>query len=144
MTLSIQEISDRLEINDLLIEYSTAIDQMDFDALDDVFTKDAIIDYTTFGGIKGSLEEAKAFLKETLPLFSATQHMIANSAVKITGDAATGRTMCHNPMLVKNDDGSENMTFIGLWYIDTFIRTEKGWRIKTRSEESSYSYNLKT
>ncbi len=144
MTKSLQEISDRLEINDLLIEYSTAIDQMDFDALDEVFSEDALIDYTAFGGIKGNLEEAKAFLKETLPLFSATQHMIANSAVKINGDTATGRTMCHNPMLVKNDDGSENMTYIGLWYIDTFVRTEKGWRIKERSEESSYAFNFKS
>ena len=143
MAMSIQEISDRIEINDLLVNYSTAIDRCDFDALDDVFTKDALIDYTTYGGIKGSLEEAKAFLKETLPLFSATQHMIANSSIKIDGDTATGRTMCHNPMLSKNEDGSENLTFLGLWYVDKLVRTEKGWRIKERKEEDSYSYRLK-
>jgi ketosteroid isomerase-like protein len=143
MAMSIQEISDRIEINDLLVNYSTAIDRCDFDALDDVFTKDALIDYTTYGGIKGSLEEAKAFLKETLPLFSATQHMISNSSIKIEGDTATGRTMCHNPMLSKNEDGSENLTFLGLWYVDKLVRTEKGWRIKERKEEASYSYRLK-
>ena len=143
MVMSIQEISDRIEINDLLVNYSTAIDRCDFDALDDVFTKDALIDYTTYGGIKGSLEEAKAFLKETLPLFSATQHMISNSSSKIEGDIATGRTMCHNPMLSKNKDGSDNLTFLGLWYVDKFVRTEKGWRIKERKEEASYSYGLK-
>ncbi len=143
MTMSIQEISDRMEINDLLIDYATAIDTMNFDALDHIFTEDAFIDYTAFGGIKGTLEEAKAFLKETLPLFAATQHMIANSSIKLNGDKATGKTMCHNPMLVKNENGTENLTFIGLWYVDTFVRTQNGWRIAERKEKSSYSRSLK-
>jgi hypothetical protein len=42
--LSLQEISDRLEIQQLLIDYSTAIDQRRFDDLDRVFTPDAYID----------------------------------------------------------------------------------------------------
>ena len=143
MTMSIQEISDRMEITILLTDYATAIDSKDFDALDDVFTQDALIDYTAFGGIKGTLQEAKAFLKETLPLFAATQHMIANISIKLNGDTAMGRTMCHNPMLAKNQDGTQNLTFIGLWYIDKFVRTQKGWRIADRKEEASYSFNLK-
>ncbi len=39
--LSLEEISDRLEIQQLLIDYSTAIDQKRFDDLDAVFTPDA-------------------------------------------------------------------------------------------------------
>ena len=42
---SLQEISDRLEIQQLLVDYSTAIDQRRFDDLDRVFTEDAYIDY---------------------------------------------------------------------------------------------------
>jgi hypothetical protein len=41
--LSPAEISDRLEIQ-LLVDYSTAIDQRGFDDLDKVFTPDADID----------------------------------------------------------------------------------------------------
>lgn len=41
--LSVAEISDRLEIQQLLIDYSTAIDNLRFDDLDDVFTPDAYI-----------------------------------------------------------------------------------------------------
>ena len=51
MTMSLEEISDRLEIQDLLVAYSYAIDSRDWAALDDVFTPDAHIDYTVFGGI---------------------------------------------------------------------------------------------
>ena len=57
---TLQELSDRLEIDDLLSRYTFAIDERDFDALDDVFTPDATIDYTTSGGIKGSYPEVKA------------------------------------------------------------------------------------
>ena len=63
MTLSIQEISDRLEIQDLLVAYSHAIDSHDWDALDDVFTPDAVIDYTEMGAPRGNLTETKAFLE---------------------------------------------------------------------------------
>ena len=51
--LDLQEISDRLEIQQLMINYSTAIDQRDFDKLDQVFTPDAYIDYRAMGGIDG-------------------------------------------------------------------------------------------
>ena len=34
MTLSIQEISDRLEIQDLIARYSYALDRRDYDALE--------------------------------------------------------------------------------------------------------------
>ena len=42
--LSLEEISDRLEIQQLLIDYSTAIDERRFDDLDRVFTRHAYID----------------------------------------------------------------------------------------------------
>ena len=42
--LSLEEISDRLEIQQLLVDYSTAIDQRRFDDLDNVFTPDAYIE----------------------------------------------------------------------------------------------------
>ena len=42
--LSLAEISDRREIQQLLVDYSTAIDQRRFDDLDKVFTPDAYID----------------------------------------------------------------------------------------------------
>ena len=42
--LSLEEISDRFEIQQLLIDYSTAIDTRRFDDLDRVFTPDAYIE----------------------------------------------------------------------------------------------------
>ena len=56
-TSRIQEISDRLEIESLLVRYCTAIDTKQFDDLDSVFIPDAFIDYTSAGGVKGKFPE---------------------------------------------------------------------------------------
>ncbi len=138
---TLEEISDRLAIQDLLIDYCYAIDFQNWDALDDVFTEDAIIDYTEMGGSVGNLTETKAFLAQALPTFQAYQHMISTSKITITGDTAEGRTMLHNPMVFPpKADGEKPYTFFcGLWYRDTFVRTDQGWRISSRYEEKSYT-----
>jgi hypothetical protein len=141
MTLSLQEISDRMEIQDLLVAYSHAIDFHDWDALDDVFTPDAVIDYTEMGAPRGNLAETKAFLASVLPTMSSTQHMVATTKLTIDGDVAHGRTICHNPLLIPVGDGEPQVMFCGLWYRDTFVRTPDGWRIKDRYEERSYLFN---
>lgn len=139
MTLSLQEISDRLEIGDLIVDYSMAIDAKDWDALDRIFTDDAYIDYSAVGGASGTLREIKTFVEEGLAFFSAFQHLAATSKVVIDGDRATGRTICHNPMVIKGADGApQKMMTVGLWYVDEYRRTPDGWRIASRVEELCY------
>ena len=77
--MDLQEISDRMEIQELMVDYCYAIDHRDWDALDDVFTPDAIIDYSEMVGFKGNLAETKAFLAEGLAALEATQHIISTS-----------------------------------------------------------------
>ena len=67
--LSLQEISDRLEIQDLLSRYSYAIDERNWDGLDDVFTPYAVIDYSETGGAKGSVAQIKAWLPVAMERF---------------------------------------------------------------------------
>jgi len=142
MPLSLQEISDRIEIHDLLVRYSHAIDTRDFDALDRVFTADAMIDYSSMGGAKGSLPEIKEFLRKAMAQFSGFQHMIANSTIELRGDTATGRTICHNPMVMTRPDGQTHVFYCGLWYVDRLVRTPEGWRIRERVEEKCYFHNV--
>ncbi|HTY27725.1 MAG TPA: nuclear transport factor 2 family protein [Mycobacterium sp.] len=129
--LSLAEISDRLEIQQLLVDYSTAIDNRRFDDLDRVFTPDAYIDYTELGGIAGTYPEVKAWLAEVLPNFPAYFHMLGNVDIRLAGDTATSRAILFNPMKL-NDVGQ--IMFCGLWYDDEFVRTPDGWRMTRRSE----------
>jgi hypothetical protein len=134
--LSLAEISDRFEIQQLLIDYSTAIDKRRFDDLDRVFTPDAYIDYRAMGGIDGRFPEVKAWLAQVLPNFPAYAHMLGNFDVRIDGDTATSRTICFNPMVLGGDQNQ--ILFCGLWYEDEFVRTPEGWRMSRRVEEKCF------
>lgn len=136
-----QELSDRCEIQDILAQYCHAIDTQNFCALDDIFTKDAIIDYSAVGGSKGGLEDTKAYLAKALSEFSGMQHMLGLPQIKIQGDKADVRTICFNPMVL-NQDGQPHVFFVGIWYVDKWVRTPGGWRIKHRAEELSYFHNF--
>ncbi|NLG45466.1 nuclear transport factor 2 family protein [Gordonia sp. (in: high G+C Gram-positive bacteria)] len=136
--MPLQEMSDRLEIQDLLARYSFAIDDHDWDVLDEVFTSDAHIDYTAAGGIKGAYPEIKAWLASVLPLFVLTQHLTATTALDLAGDTARARTILFNPMVSRDDAGAEHVMFVGLRYRDELVRTTAGWRIARRVEEKGY------
>lgn len=141
--LSLEEISDRLEIQQLLIDYSTAIDQKRFDDLDRVFTPDAYIDYRVTGGIDGHYPQVKAWLKDVLRNFPAYYHMLGNVDVRITtdsaGDRATSRAICFNPMVMGGSDaGASQIYFVGIWYVDEFVRTADGWRMSKRVETKCF------
>ena len=67
--MDLQEIGDRLEVEDVLVRYTRAIDTGEWDRLDTVFTADADIDYTESGGIHAAYPEIKPWLAEMLPAF---------------------------------------------------------------------------
>jgi hypothetical protein len=134
--LSLEEISDRLEIQQLLVAYSTAIDNRKFDALDQVFTPDAYIDYRAMGGVDGQFPEVKKWLSEVLPNFPAYSHLLGNFDVRVAGDTAASRTLCFNPMVLGGEN--QQVLFCGLWYDDEFVRTPEGWRMTRRVETKCF------
>jgi 3-phenylpropionate/cinnamic acid dioxygenase small subunit len=138
MALTLQDISDRIEIDDLLIRYSKAIDQKDWKLLDTVFTADAEVDYVSSGGIKGSYPEARAWLEKALAIFPVTVHYVTNSEVTLSGDRATARTAVYNPMFFKNPDGTLHHFAVGAYYVDELVRTKGGWRIAKRREDQAF------
>ncbi|MEH6570756.1 MAG: nuclear transport factor 2 family protein [Halioglobus sp.] len=142
--LSQQELSDRFEIQDLIFHYSHLIDQKLFDDLrTTVFTEDAHIDYSVFGGTVGDVDETIGFLKSavTNELFPNSQHLNANIQITLNGDLAAARVMCFNPMEMTIGEGSTQTYFIGLWYVDEYRRTADGWRMCRRVEERSWVFN---
>ncbi|MCG8592279.1 MAG: nuclear transport factor 2 family protein [Proteobacteria bacterium] len=138
MPLSLQEISDRIEINDLLTRYTTAIDTKDYGLLDTCFLPDAELDYVSSGGIKGAYPEVRQWLEKALSAFPMTVHYISNSVIELKGDRASGKTLVNNPMGFPKPDGSLHIFTVGAYYIDELVRTEEGWRIAKRIEEQVY------
>jgi hypothetical protein len=132
-------LSDRLEIDDLLIRYATAVDSRDWARLDTVFALDACLDYRSAGGIRGTYDEVRAWLADVLPIFTWTQHLVVNRAVDIapSGETATSRSIFHNPneLVVK---GERWLFTVGGRYHDRLARFPDGWRITSRVEETTW------
>ena len=131
-------LADRLDLAQLVTDYAYAIDERAFERLDTVFTPDAWIDYTAMGGIAGRYPEVRAWLPEALKHFPGYMHLVGNLSFAIDGDTATGKVACFNPMVVP---GADTM-FLGLWYLDRYVRTADGWRIRERVERKSYDFNI--
>lgn len=141
MTLSVQEMSDRFEIQDVLVAYCYAVDTRDFDALDDCFTADAVIDYSEMVGVKGSLAEIKAFLREGFQRVAASQHAVSTTRYEFAGDRARVKSVCYNPMTL-TDGADETTAVFGLWYIHDLVRTADGWRIARLYEQKCYRLHV--
>ena len=62
--MDITEAINRLEIQQLLTTYATAVDQKNFDKFYEIFIPDAFIDYTAVGGIAGTLDEIVEYLNQ--------------------------------------------------------------------------------
>jgi hypothetical protein len=133
--LDLAQVSDRIEIDDLLTRYTRALDSGDWDRLDDVFVPEARIDYTATGGMVGPFPEVKAWLAKMLPLFPRRQHVIAQREVVITGDTATVLAYFVNPMVIARAQGPAQLWEFGGYYHHELIRTGCGWRSRQLIEE---------
>jgi ketosteroid isomerase-like protein len=72
VTLSIQEMSDRMQIEELLIRYCHAIDQRDWEGYRGVYTDDAVIDDVS-AGPGNSVDDMVEFLSSRMrPSSSST------------------------------------------------------------------------
>lgn len=133
--MDLTEISDRLEIEALLVRYTRAIDTGDWDRLDEVFTPDAQIDYTATGGIAASYAEVKPWLAQMLPLFPQRMHTLGQLDIALGGDRATVAAYFHNPMVLPRDDGEDLLVEFGGLYHHELVRTPQGWRSRHLHEE---------
>jgi hypothetical protein len=113
-------IADVIEIEQLLAKYAVAMTQNDVDTVvAEVFAPGGT--YSAFGSTYG-LPDFPA-LVEAAPkgLF-----MTSTPTLELDRDSGTGA----QPLLFI--DQTDHAMRMG-WYTDTYVRTEQGWRIKTRS-----------
>ncbi len=142
MALTLQEISDRLEIEDVLFRYCYAVDDRNWDLYRKLFTADAVIDDTVTGGVRSGVEEHVTYLTKALSKIIISQHAISTMLIEIQGDEASVRTVGSVPMVVDLGAGKRHVFFQGLWYRNRLVRTRDGWKIKELIEEGYWTHNL--
>ena len=112
-------VEDVIELEQLLAKYSVKMTQKDIDTVTrEVFTADGT--YSAFGETY-SLGDFPA-LVEAAP---KGLYLTGTPLLELDGDTGIGE----QPLLFI-DQTNHNMR-MG-WYADTYVRTDEGWRLKTR------------
>lgn len=128
--MTIDEVLDRVEINDLLVRYCNALRAKDLGLLDEVFSADAQIDYTRIGGSRTGVEETKTWLTIVLGAVERFDLLVGDSQFEFAPDrgAATVSTTWHGLFVPANDDP---VLQVYGHYEDTLVHTDV-WRIAER------------
>jgi SnoaL-like domain len=139
--LTLQDLSDRAEITDVLVREASAMDRRDWESWEAQFTPDAFIDYTANDGARGNPAEVRAWLAAVLGRFTACQHLSSNHEISLYGDRATVRSMQYIGVRTESPEGPR-VLFSGIWFRDELRRTDAGWRIGSRIEELAWRHNF--
>jgi hypothetical protein len=124
--------ADDAGIREVLARYMRAMRLHDVDLMDDVFTADAVIDYTAIGGAKASWSDTKDWLRGMI----AVEHFILYVGDVFASYADDGRTATvestwHGVFVASPD--TPPLVIFGT-YDDELVRTADGWRISARTD----------
>ena len=142
MALSPEQVSDRIEIQDLLTRYCFAVDDRDWEAYRRLFTHDAVIDDRVTGGIQSGVEEHIRYLQKALSKVVLSQHAISTIRIDLSVSSAKVRAHCSCPMVVDLGEAKTQVFFQGLWYHNSLLRTPEGWKISHLTEEGYWTHNM--
>ena len=112
-------VEDVIEIEQLLARYAVAMTKDDVEAVVEVFTPDGT--YSAFGDTYALADFPTLVAAAPKGLF-----LTGTPALELDGDTGTGE----QPLCFV--DQTDHAMRIG-WYTDTYRRTDKGWRLATRS-----------
>ena len=97
MSSSTDITAAKIAIRETLYRYSLMVDGRRWDMIDEVFTDDAVIDYTSvgWGATRGAHREMLKWLDSMLEPWPMNQHLISNEIITIDGQSAKS-TCCFN------------------------------------------------
>jgi ketosteroid isomerase-like protein len=133
MTDELQLLADRLAIRQVMDIYGMAVDRRDWGLYRDVFTEDAIIDYSDSGGRRHNVESTVEFLQAELTMFAGLHHNMTNHVCEIDGNTARACTYFLAYHTRPDGRGEESIMKMGGFYQDR-LRKDTKWRIAERVE----------
>ncbi|MFA5678378.1 MAG: nuclear transport factor 2 family protein [Pseudomonas sp.] len=125
------DLQQRHQISNLLIEYGCALDARDWSGLGRVFTEDARVDYGSLGVFEGR-KAVVAIARQFIESCGATQHLIGNIRIELEGDNAQARCYVQATHANRPSAPAGLMTLWGE-YRDQLVRQGDGWAITARS-----------
>ena len=126
MSAALQELADRLAVQDVMIRYATSCDRRDMDEYGACFTEDALI--TGFGASDFHGRQAWVdYVAKALTRFTGTQHMLGNQRVWLDGDTAKLQTSVQATHFLADRPGT-TLTLFATYY-DDLVKRNGVWEI---------------
>jgi SnoaL-like domain len=125
----LQEMLDHHEITKLLYEYCHGCDRMDETRMARVYARQSWDDH---GPEKCPGPEFAARTMKGLKATNMCVHLMGQSLIRITGDEAGAESHFIATNRIPTAEGGETLDQIGGRYVDTLVRENGHWRIKTR------------
>jgi uncharacterized protein (TIGR02246 family) len=134
----VQRLLDKAEIEAVVARYVTALDTLDADAYEGVFTEDGVYDVT------GTVYKGRPAIRKIVTDLAASRarseaegkpsprlyHVMANSSIEIL-DATNARHQSYAQTVRAGEDGRFTVGFMGR-YEDDLVKVDGRWLIKSR------------
>ncbi|MCU6792418.1 nuclear transport factor 2 family protein [Paenibacillus sp. WQ 127069] len=134
--LSLEEVTDRVAIRDLIDAYAYCADTRDADGQMALFTEDTV--FRVFMDerqteptqiVYSRTDLAPVF--DSLTTYVSTMHFNGQSKITLSGDTAIGTTYCFAHHLTM-DGGDKKLMVAAIRYSDDFIKINNRWFFKKR------------
>lgn len=126
-TPSVEEIADRLAIQEVLYTHSRGIDRLDQAAIEAAYWPEAEVAY---GAFDGPAHAFAAMVVQVLKAgFELTQHNVSNTLIAFEGDQARSESTVTAYHLLNGAE--EEMAFSGR-YLDALEKRDNCWKIMHR------------
>jgi len=135
----LQRMVDHFEIRELLETYVHAQDRADAEATIDVYHPDSWDDHGPLKDV-GPAYAVRA-TNEILNRWDRCLHLLGQSRIKVTGDAAGAETYFYCTMN-RTEDGRYMLDHMMGRYLDQLERRDGEWRIKQRTCVMDWSHSL--
>jgi len=125
----IQRIEDRVEIEQLLLNYGRHLDARDFKAYGELFARDGVWE-GGMGTVQGPAA-ILAFMEKAIPGPNTAHnfHLLSNFVIDVQGDTATAWSRWQ--FVAPDQDGRPVVAQAGR-YDDTLVREDGRWKFKRR------------
>jgi len=138
---SIEEIANRMAIEDVLHKHSRGVDRADAVVLKNAYWPEAEVAYGGFNGLAHTFCEA---LPVSIKRYEATAHRVTNISIDFYEDNAVVESYVTAYHYQANEDTNDTeLTYIGR-YIDHMQKRHNVWKIMFRRVVMEWNQNLTT
>ena len=131
--MNLEDLLAERDIQRQLVTFARAMDNRDWDTIEAVTTDDISVDFGIgeFQGQTALIEVLRSFLDNC----GATQHLLGNFIIEVTGDTATSESYGSDMHLGKNTSDDLDFRTLGN-YSDTWKKVGDTWLITRRIKDN--------